>query len=407
MEETQVEPQPKLGAVALVPARGGSKGIPRKNIRDFAGKPLLYWVCLAAEQCPAIEATFVATDDPEIASVARAMGLSKVRVIERAAATATDAASTESVMLDFAQRVDFQQIALLQATSPFLQGDDLVRGFARLGHGCDSVLSVVRQKRFVWRETEAGTGLPRNYDPQARPRRQDFDGFLVENGAFYLTSREVLLAKQCRLGDAVALIEMDEETYFELDDEVDWRIMEGLFYRRQRRALGDLEARLRKIRLVATDVDGCLTDSGMYYGEAGEEFKKFNTRDGKAFELLRAAGLLTGIVTAESSPSVTRRAAKLRADVVHLGATDKVAVMQEVISQKGLSWEEVAYLGDDLGDLALLERVGVAVCPADAVDNVRTVCDRTLASLGGRGAYREFAEWLLAARTGDPAARPV
>jgi N-acylneuraminate cytidylyltransferase len=398
MEEAQVESQPQLGAVALVPARGGSKGIPRKNIRDFAGKPLLYWVCLAAEQCPHIEATFVATDDPEIAAVARGLGLSKLRVIERAADTATDTASTESVMFDFAGRVDFTHIALLQATSPFLHASDLSQAFERMGEGHDSVLSVVRQKRFLWRREADATARAVNYDPRARPRRQDFEGFLVENGAFYLTSREVLLAHQCRLGERVAVVEMDEETYFELDDEVDWRIMEGLFHRRQRRALGDLDARLQNLRLIATDVDGCLTDSGMYYGEAGEEFKKFNTRDGKAFELLHQAGFLTAIITAENSPAVTRRAAKLRASAVHLGAQDKVAVMQQIMAEYQLRWDQVAYLGDDLGDIPLLQQASVSACPADAIDAVRTLCDRTLATPGGRGAFREFTEWILAGR---------
>lgn len=380
--------------MALVPARGGSKGIPGKNIRSFAGKPLLYWVCRAAEDCAAIDATYVSTDDPAIADTARALGLSKVRVVERAPDTATDTASTESAMLDFADRVEFDRIALLQATSPLLTAADLDAGLAHLDAGFDSALSVVRQRRFRWRR-DGGAGAPENYDPLARPRRQDFDGFLVENGAFYATSRAILLRDRCRLGGRVALVEMPEESYFELDDETDWRILEGLFARRRRG--GALADRLARIRLVATDVDGCLTDSGMYYGPDGEALKKFSTRDGKGFDLLHRAGFQTAIITAESTASAVRRAEKLRVPEAHIGIQDKVACMEEIRARLGLAWEEIAYLGDDLGDLDLLRAAGVAACPADAVGAVADACDIRLRARGGSGAFREFADMVIAA----------
>ena len=123
-----------MSVVALVPARGGSKSIPGKNIRPLCGRPLLYWVLQAANAAPAIDVVYVATDHPEIAAAALSQGLEKVRVIERDPATATDTASTESVLLDFAQRVDFSHLALLQATSPMLQA-------AELQAGCELALS--------------------------------------------------------------------------------------------------------------------------------------------------------------------------------------------------------------------------------------------------------------------------
>jgi YrbI family 3-deoxy-D-manno-octulosonate 8-phosphate phosphatase len=153
-----------------------------------------------------------------------------------------------------------------------------------------------------------------------------------------------------------------------------------------------------QIRLVATDVDGVLTDSGMYYSESGDELKKFSTRDGKGFELLRNDGLLTCIITGEASRSVERRAAKLRVDEVFTNVQDKVACMDAILRRRGLDWAQVAYVGDDLGDLALLKRVGFSSAPADAVEAVRKAVHLVTVSPGGNGAFREVAEHVLSLR---------
>ncbi len=125
-----------------------------------------------------------------------------------------------------------------------------------------------------------------------------------------------------------------------------------------------------KIKLFLTDVDGVLTDGGMYYTESGDEFKKFNTRDGMAFELLRKAGIKTGIITSENTQIVARRAAKIKADYLYQGQRDggKLAAAKEICEKEGISLSEVAYIGDDLNCIGLLEKVGLAACPADAVN---------------------------------------
>jgi N-acylneuraminate cytidylyltransferase len=392
-------PAPTHQTVALVPARGGSKSIPHKNIQLLAGRPLLYWVCLAAERCESVDATFVSTDDPQIVDVVLRLGLEKVRPIERAPETATDTASTESVMLDFASRVKFEHILLLQATSPLTHDDDLRRAFSvyQGGTAADSVLSLVRQRRFFWEEQQDGFVRALNYDPRHRIRRQDQRGSLVENGAFYLTSREHLLQSRCRLSGRIAYVEMPSDTFVELDEPDDWITVEHLL-RRRLKMTAKRTPRRDQIRLVATDVDGVLTDSGMYYSESGDELKKFSTRDGKGFELLRNDGLLTCIITGEASRSVERRAAKLRVDEVFTNVQDKVACMDAILRRRGLDWAQVAYVGDDLGDLALLKRVGFSSAPADAVEAVRKAVHLVTVSPGGNGAFREVAEHVLSLR---------
>jgi 3-deoxy-D-manno-octulosonate 8-phosphate phosphatase (KDO 8-P phosphatase) len=153
-----------------------------------------------------------------------------------------------------------------------------------------------------------------------------------------------------------------------------------------------------KIKLFLTDVDGVLTDGGMYYTESGDEFKKFNTRDGIGFELLRKAGIKTGIITSENTQIVARRAAKIKADYLYQGQRDggKLAAALAICEQEGISLREVAYIGDDLNCIGLLEKAGMAACPADAVAEVKAVPGiKMLYKKGGEGCVREFVELIL------------
>lgn len=157
-------------------------------------------------------------------------------------------------------------------------------------------------------------------------------------------------------------------------------------------------SRLSDIRLFATDVDGVLTDAGMYYSESGDEWKKFNTRDGMGIKLLQRAGYVTAIVTQERTKIVARRAEKLAIPELHQGVMDKLTVIREMAGRHGLSLSQVAYIGDDVNDLEALRAVGFSAAPADGMpivcDAVHYVCRKK----GGEGAVREIAEMLLSAR---------
>ena len=215
--------------MAFIPVRGGSKSIPLKNIKPFCGKPLIYWTAKAANDCPQIDVVYIATDSEKISDTVKSFDFEKIQVIGRSASTANDTASTESAMLEFAGKFNFENIILIQATSPLLSTYDLNGGISKyISRNYDSLLSVVRQKKFIWREV-GDASLAVNYNPLERPRRQDWAGYLVENGAFYITSRENLLQSNCRISGRIGLYEMSEETYFEIDELSDWLIMENLF----------------------------------------------------------------------------------------------------------------------------------------------------------------------------------
>ncbi len=155
---------------------------------------------------------------------------------------------------------------------------------------------------------------------------------------------------------------------------------------------------LRNIRLLATDVDGVLTDGGMYYGETGDEWKKFHTRDGMGLKLLQKAGLITAIVTQERTKLVARRAEKLTIPELHQGVMDKLAVIREMATRYGLTLKEVAYVGDDVNDLEALNAVGFSAAPADGMPAIRAAVDYVCRKKGGEGALREIIDMMLEAR---------
>ena len=168
---------------------------------------------------------------------------------------------------------------------------------------------------------------------------------------------------------------------------------------RPRRVLRKL---LGQIRLFATDVDGVLTDAGMYYAESGDEWKKFNTRDGMGIKLLQRAGIITAIVTQERTKLVARRAEKLAIPELHQGVMDKLSCVREMAARHGLTLSQVAYIGDDINDLETLKAVGVSASPADGMPLITAAVDYVCQKKGGEGAVREIVEMILEAQGHRP-----
>lgn len=163
----------------------------------------------------------------------------------------------------------------------------------------------------------------------------------------------------------------------------------------------ELLARARIIRLVLTDSDGVLTDNGVYYSAAGEEMKRFSIRDGMGVERLRKfAAADVGIITGENSGPVQKRAEKLAIVELHLGIRDKPDVLRDILARRQLKPEQVAYIGDDTNDVEIMRQVGLAGCPSDATPFARAAAHYVCPSRGGYGAFRDFAELIIAAHTG-------
>jgi len=219
--------------IAYISARGGSKGIPFKNIKTFNGKPLVMWCAEEAANSKFTDRVIIASDSRVILrSIERWKQTNKIETWK--VPEISDEAMQEETMLEFAKHNYFSNIMLMQATSPFTTADDIDHAFEKfIGGKYDSLVSVVRQHRFLWGVVDSGEAFSLNYNPMKRPRRQDWNGLLIENGAFFITSRDNLLESGNRISGKTGVYEMAPESYFEIDDETDWEIAEQLMKRRE------------------------------------------------------------------------------------------------------------------------------------------------------------------------------
>ena len=217
--------------IAFVPVRGGSKSIPLKNIKLINSKPLVYWTLKSANEAKCVDKIIVATDSEKIKQTVLDFHFDKVEVYDRDPENAQDTSSTESVMIEYINKVPLSpddKFILIQATSPLLKADHIDGMYNKLmQNGADSIFSCVREKQFHWIETVDGI-KPVNYDPQNRPRRQDFNGLIVENGACYINSVSNILRDNCRLSGRIDYYELPPETGYEIDEKHDWIIAENL-----------------------------------------------------------------------------------------------------------------------------------------------------------------------------------
>jgi N-acylneuraminate cytidylyltransferase len=241
-----------MSNIAFIPVRGGSKSIPLKNIKLLAGKPLVYWTAAAANNAKCIDRVIIATDSEDIrAAVRNFTDLKKVELYDRDAENATDTASTESVMLEYITKSKLaptDKFFLIQATSPLLKSEHIDQMFEQMNREkADSALSCVRNKRFFW----SPDGESINYDYRARPRRQDFDGYLMENGACYINSIENILRDKNRLSGKISVYEMPEYTATEIDEPDDFLIIEKLMAKYNTR-------KLPSGKIFCFDIDGVL-----------------------------------------------------------------------------------------------------------------------------------------------------
>jgi 3-deoxy-D-manno-octulosonate 8-phosphate phosphatase (KDO 8-P phosphatase) len=156
-----------------------------------------------------------------------------------------------------------------------------------------------------------------------------------------------------------------------------------------------LISKCKKIKLVITDVDGVLTDGGMYYSAKGDVMKKFFTRDGMGVTLLRKKSIPTLIITKEKTPMVKHWAKNMKIDKLYDGVLKKELVIDKICKNYHLKHENIAYIGDDVNDLELLKKVGFSACPADAISKVKIICHYTCKSNGGRGVFREISDLIL------------
>lgn len=307
--------------------------------------------------------------------------------------------SATSQALALAERLDFDKIAVIKARALLLFSDDVEKGFRAASDPCaTSVFSATVLKGRCWLRGEAGEVFSLDYGLKD-PDNLRKDSVLVENGLFYITSRSALL-KSGRLVSGRVKAVITEESFLYGVGKAGCLGTGGECIRDAFDAPKPIKP-VPLIKMFLTDCDGCMTDGGMYYSEKGDELKKFNTRDGSGFGLLKLNGLITGIITGENMELNRRRAKKLRLDILVSGCRDKMAAVKEICAQRNIELANVLYIGDDINDIDLMKIVGYSCAPADAMPEVREAADFVTVARGGEGVIREVAERILEANYGS------
>lgn len=371
--------------LGVIPARGGSKGLPRKNIRFIAGFPLIYWTIQAAKQSELLDDFVVSTDDKEIAEYARLYGAS---VIDRPEYLAQDDTTTLAVLGHVISCQHCDSVVVLQPTSPLRNPDTIDGCITEYKRGGYDTLATGYYTKII------------EYGTHQNLRRQDIPGFFYDDGNVYIIARSVIENGRW-YGDKICKKVIDPDLNVEIDDEATFTMTEALLSGRlqsHRQKNGFFE-RLAKVKVLIMDVDGVLTDGGMYYADSGDEMKKFNTHDGMGIAMVKKAGIATALITSENTKIVFNRAKKLSVDHVYAGAADKTAALEKVLKSEHCSLDEVIYIGDDLNDLAVMQIVGVAVTVPGATDAVKKIAQYVTKREGGSGAVREVCDLILANRT--------
>ncbi|HEY0240558.1 MAG TPA: acylneuraminate cytidylyltransferase, partial [Friedmanniella sp.] len=336
--------------VAVIPARGGSKGVPGKNLRRVGGRSLVARAVDACRRAAYVDAVYVSTDDDAIAGEATLAGAG---VIRRPASLSGDTASSESALLhaldvlaDSGVRPD--TLVFAQCTSPFLDPADLDRGVELVRDGvAASVFSAVATYAFLWRAGADGlTG--QNHDPGHRPRRQDRTADYRETGGFYVLDVAGFRAARHRFFAPVGVVVVPERSSVDVDTEADLEVAAALAP-----VLDSAPGLGLDVDVVITDFDGVHTDDSALVDSLGTEAVRVSRADGLGVERLRAAGVPLLIVSKETNAVVRARAAKLGVEVMS-GVERKAEVVLRWLAEHDVAPDRVAYVGNDVNDLDVM-----------------------------------------------------
>ena len=374
--------------LAIIPARGGSKGVRLKNLREVGGISLLARAIKSAKSATTVSEVVVSTDHEQIRAEALAHGAT---VVDRPAEIAGDTASSEAVLLHvLGGRESTPDVTLfIQCTSPFINPQDLDAAVTRVASGAADVsFAAVADHGFLWATDEQDAALAIGHDAAHRPRRQDRAPQFRETGAFYAMRTAGLLQNRHRFFGTVQIHQVPTEHGIDIDTEADLALANHDF---------TVTDQLIDVDAVVTDFDGVHTPDTAYLDEHGNESVRVSRSDGMGVERLRAAGIKFLILSKERNKVVSARAAKLNVEVAQ-GIESKADYLGRWMADESVNPARVAYLGNDINDVPAMELVGWPITVADARPEAHRAARHRLTRAGGTGAVRELAELVLAAR---------
>ena len=398
--------------LAIIPARGGSKGIPRKNIRDFAGYPLIAWSIAAARQSSMVTRIIVSTDDEEIASTARSFGAETpfLRPAEFAQDQTTDLPVFEHALQWLAEHEKYHPdvVVQLRPTSPIRPRDcvdsairillahpqaDCVRGVVPAGQNPHKMWRLPGGKDAPMKNLLEVEGLVEPYNAP----RQVLPPVYWQTGHIDAIRVTTILKKRSMSGDVIHPLVIDPRYTVDLDNLYDWAKYEWLA------TFGGLEyvspgsphrSMPGKVDLLVLDFDGVLTDNRVWTDQDGREAVASNRSDSEGLSRLRKAGVEAFVISKEINPVVAARCRKIKTPCLQ-GIQDKAPALKQLLEERGLDPANVIYLGNDTNDLPCFPLVGWAAAVADAHPDVKRQADLVLTMRGGYGAVREICDLII------------
>jgi len=382
--------------LAVIPARGGSKGIPRKNIKNLAGEPLIAFAIKAALDSEFITRLVVSTDDEEIGKIAEKYG---AEVIWRPKEISGDEASSESALIHALSNLSIEEsyhpdlLVFLQCTSPLTIAEDIDGTIkALIENDADTSLAVSPFHYFLWKESDHGAESI-NHDKSVRLRRQDREPQYVETGAVYVMKAKQFLQTKRRFFGKTVLNIIPSERRLEIDEPVDFLIAENMLN------LVKINKRLEMIpekpSAIIFDFDGVFTDNRVLVSENGLEAVFCSRLDGHGLSLLKKKGIPVLVLSTERNPIVSVRTKKLGLVTIHGVAGDKRKVLEKWFFENGYDPAYAIYTGNDVNDLSCMQYVGCSVAVNDAVFEVKQQARLVLSKNGGEGAVRELCDLIL------------
>ncbi|HHW09099.1 MAG TPA: acylneuraminate cytidylyltransferase [Firmicutes bacterium] len=378
-----------MPALAIIPARGGSKGLPRKNVLPFCGLPLIAWTIKAAQEAKTVGRVVVSTDDAEIAEVSLQYD---AEVIWRPKEISGDEAPSEAALLHALSSLGVSEgtLAFLQCTAPLMLPEDIDGTVAALAQA-DTAFTAVPWHRFIWKKTAAG-GEPVAHSKTSRPLRQQREPLFLEVGAVYALDIAGFLTHRHRFFGRVAIHLIDPERSLEIDDHTDFLLAETLMRRQLNRRRAALLPRAPQALVM--DFDGVLTDNRVGVDEDGKETVVCHRGDGWAISRLREAGLSLLALTNELNGSVKKRCEKLKIECLATSGP-KLPVLKDWLRRRDIDPGAMIYIGNDDPDIPCMQYAACAVAPSDAAEGARRIAQIVLETKGGHGCIRELAELLL------------
>jgi len=384
-----------LNNIAIIPARGGSKGLPGKNIKLLCGKPLIAYTIEAALNSNSVDGVFVSTEDPGIAAVANNWG---AEIIDRPSVLCQDNSSSEEALLHAIEILSQKNklrpkfITFLQCTAPLMTSKDIDLCFQNLiRENADSTFSAVPFHHFIWKkESQGAVGI--NHEINQRLPRQSLQPQFLENGAIYIMKTEGFLTAKHRFFGFTIPSLASQNFSLEIDTPEDFQLAEtyiqaGL----KKKTKGPLP---KKIEAIFFDFDGVFTTNQVLVDQDGRESVLCHRGDGMGIELLKKLSIPIFVISKETNPVVEARCKKLKL-IVSKGVENKITVLQKLCNENRFNLQNCLYIGNDVNDLECMNSVGCAIAPQDSHPHILNAAHIILKNSGGFGAVRELTDLIL------------